>query len=458
MKKQKILFLVSFLILYVGGFSQIFEEIRFPSPINKPELKITGLLVRSNNDNGHLRLRLYDSISKKESVTLFQLITTVYQNKLGVIDSFYRVAKPNNPNLIKGNLAYTTAPNSIILKRNPLGKYKPWKSINYDKDTLIINFFEPPKSVIKNNLSKQLLDNYFSETELQYALYRNMVLMNLRNRTMPKPVLHVVIVADLFDKIIGKGCNEDLKNLVQAYSLVAKKLNIPLDTLIIRGDAYSRKGVELTLSALENNTNSNDIIMFHFTGHGFNKNDDNDPDPYPNYFLIPNKDKKQWESSKYKSWIAGIRNETMSSGDIYTAVVEMGARLNGVFSDCCNTDSFTLSNTVLEDTTETKKRGFLNMYQSNCKMLFLEQKASFIAIAAQKGELAASMNDIGSVFTLNYLETLSSFLAPGNFMNDDEISWAKLLQSTNKKSTIPKYAKFKGKVIPNAMTPISIIK
>lgn len=150
--------------------------------------------------------------------------------------------------------------------------------------------------------------------------------------------------------------------------------------------------------------------------------------------------------------------ETMSSGDIYTAVVEMGARLNGIFRDCCNSDIFALSNTVLEDTTETKKRGFLNMYQSNCKMLFLEQKASFIAIAAQKGELAASMNDIGSVFTLNYLETLSSFLASGNFLNDEDINWTKILNSTNKKSTIPKYEKFKGKVIPYAMTPISIIK
>jgi len=150
--------------------------------------------------------------------------------------------------------------------------------------------------------------------------------------------------------------------------------------------------------------------------------------------------------------------ETMSSGDIYTAVVEMGARLNGIFRDCFNSDSFALSNTVLEDTTETKKRGFLNMYQSNCKMLFLEQKASFIAIAAQKGELAASMNDIGSVFTLNYLETLSSFLVSGNFLNDEDINWTKILNSTNKKSTIPKYEKFKGKVIPYAMTPISIIK
>ena len=91
-------------------------------------------------------------------------------------------------------------------------------------------------------------------------------------------------------------------------------------------------------------------------------------------------------------------------------------------------------------------------------MLFLEQKASFLSIAAQKGELSASLNDIGSLFTFNYLETLYSFLAPGNILSDDDVNWTKLLQSTNKKSTMPKFAKFKGKVIPNAMTPSSIIR
>lgn len=210
--------------------------------------------------------------------------------------------------MIKGNLAYTTTPNSIILKRNPLGKYKPWKFINYDKDTVMVDFFRSPKSGIKNNLSKQLLDNYFSETELQYALYRNIVLVNSTNRAIPKPVLHVVIVADLFDEKIGEGYNKDLRNLIQAYSSIAKKLNIPLNTLIVRGEACSRRGVEIALYSLEKNTNSNDIIMFHFRGHGFNRNDVNDSDPYPNYFLIPNKDKKQWESSKYNAWIASIRN------------------------------------------------------------------------------------------------------------------------------------------------------
>ena len=83
---------------------------------------------------------------------------------------------------------------------------------------------------------------------------------------------------------------------------------------------------------------------------------------------------------------------------------------------------------------------------------------SFFAIAAQKGELSASLNDSGSIFTSNYIESLTSFLSPGNFLSDEDITWSKLLQSTNKKSTIIKYGIFKGTVIPNAMTPIAIIK
>lgn len=462
MKKQKFLLLLSFLIHFIYGYAQTFEEMRFPSPIDKPEIKITGLLVRSTDDKNNFRLRAYDSITKKQSITLFQLKTTVFINKSGIVDSFYWITKPINEKLIKGNLVYTTKPNAIILKRNPLGIYKPWKSIIYGSDTVIVDFLEPPKTISKNKLSIQLVENYFNETEPLYAQYKNLIRLNSANKAIQNPVLHVVIVADLFDEKIGEGCSKDLKNLVLAYSLIAKKINIPLDTLIVSGDSYSRKGVELALSSLEKKANSNDVIMFHYTGHGFNRNDDDDPDPFPNFFLIPDKDKKQWESSKYKAWIAGIRKETMSASDIYTAIVEMGARLNGVFSDCCNGIDFTLSNNVLDDTTViepmVQSRGFIDMYQINCKMLFLEQKASFLSIAAQKGELSASLNDIGSLFTFNYLETLYSFLAPGNILSDDDVNWTKLLQSTNKKSTMPKFAKFKGKVIPNAMTPSSIIR
>ena len=462
MKKQQFLLLLSFLTFYVCGFAQTFEELRFPSPINQPELKIAGLLVRSSDDNGNLRLRVFDSISKKQSITLFQLKTSVFKNKSGSVDSFYWIAKPINPKHIKGTLVYETTPNSIILKRNPLGKYKPWKSIIYDRDTVIVDYLEPPKTIPKKNLTKELLGNYFNETEPSYTEYRNFITINSTNRNIPNPVLHVVIIADLFDEKIGEGCNKDLMNLTLAYAQIAKKLNIPLDTIFVRGEAYSRKGVEQALITLEKNTNSNDIIMFHYTGHGFNRNDDDDPDPFPNFFLIPNKDKKQWESSKYKSWLAGIRNETMAVNEIYKSIVDMGARLNGVFSDCCNGTDFTLSNNVLDDTTRLEQmvqaRGFLDMYQINCKMLFLEQKASFLSIAAQKGELSASMNDIGSLYTLNYLETLYSFLAPGNFLNDEDINWTKLLQSTNKKSTMSKYARFKGKIIPNSMTPSVIIR
>ncbi len=462
MKKQQFLLLICFLTLYLNGYTQTFEELRFPSPLNKPELKITALLVRSTDDNGNLRLRVFDSITKKQSITLFQLKTSMFKNKSGLIDSFYWIAKPINPKHIKGSLVYLTTPNSIILKRNPLGRYKPWKSIIYDRDTVIIDYLESPKTISKRNLSKELLGNYFTETEPLFTEYNNFIKINSSNRNILNPVLHVIIVADLFDEKIGEGCYQDMMNLTLVYAQIAKKINIPLDTIFVRGEAYSRKGVELALSKLEKNTNSNDIIMFHFTGHGFNRNDEDDPDPFPNFFLIPNKDKKQWESSKYKAWLAGVRNETMAVNDIYNAIVDMGARLNGVFSDCCNGTDFTLSNNVLDDTTELEPmlqaRGFLEMYQINCKMLFLEQKASFLSIAAQKGELSASMNDIGSLYTFNYLETLYSFLAPGNILNDEDINWTKLLQSTNKKSTMSKYAKFKGKVIPNSMTPSVIIR
>jgi hypothetical protein len=239
------------------------------------------------------------------------------------------------------------------------------------------------------------------------------------------PTLHVYILADLYDKHIGVGCNLDQKKLIQFYASVASKLKIRLDTVNIINERYNRQGVQMALDSLK--PGKDDIVVFHYTGHGFNREDPNDP--YPNLFLVPYADRPVWENLKAKEQEEALRNNTMSIQEIYQIIISKGARLNCVFSDCCNTE-YKLKNVPMIDDGKTK-RGFLTLYPDYCKKLFIDERASFLATAVKKGEQAASNGRIGSMYTDNYLQILGKYLTPAYNGSVEDVNWNSILSNAD---------------------------
>jgi hypothetical protein len=430
-------------------FSQTMYELNYK---NKPLL-----LVRYEDGDGFIRAAYIDSSTQTKRFIQYQLTENIWLNAKGQPDTntiALNLSNKENPGLVNW------LPDFILFKLNPTTYYyEPFNAGNLlaNGKNQISKFSKAPKLLSEADLSEAFLQGFFDESDLFYQNYTKSKTRGSINFGRNMPTLFVRIIADVEDNSIGKGCLEDKKNLYRLYTLIAQKLKIRLDTFAVMGKDYNRKSVENLLSNL--NPGKNDIVMLHYTGHGFNRDDSTSPDPFPNLFLLPIAERKPWEklveTKQKEAYESILRANTLSIQEIYSIVINKGARLNMVFSDCCNTD-FRLRNLPSEN--QKKTRGVFTLYTDYCKSLFLDQTANILTAAVKKGEQAKSNPTDGSYYTLNYVQTLYKYLAPSFNPGDESISWNTILETT-KKGTIEKTKKCYDKILkgPCVMNPMILV-
>ena len=148
----------------------------------------------------------------------------------------------------------------------------------------------------------------------------------------------------------------------------------------------------------------NDIVVFYYSGHGFRY--PGDASEYPRMWLKTAQDKNPRTTN--------LRMEE----DIYDRIIKMGAGVNIVLSDCCNTtDAGDIANfdavTVPTHKREKHKRekpreqDSDNDVDNGDKLFITDHPLSILATAAGKGEFAGGKPAIGGFFTNYLLEGLS---------------------------------------------------
>ena len=397
---------------------------QFALPQLKHSSSIHALMVQYDDTDAVVRLGYFDSVQHKNIITECQI-----QN-----------AFPNS-NTETGKILYKLKESKSIqgVSKIPFENYGfQFKAIQGSIDLLptLLNTYRGNGTIIKSTAFKSI--KILKESDLTDKILDDVYLRDepfYKNYTMGKsrggfnwgksiPTLHLMILADLHDEDIGVGCNEDKQKLIQFYSSVTSKLKIRLDTIIIANERYNRASVQLALDSLK--PGNDDIVVFHYTGHGFNREDP--LDPYPNLFLMPYADRPGWRNLKSKdSAEQALRYATLSIQDIYKIIVSKGARLNCVFSDCCNTE-YKLKNIPVNDDGKTK-RGILTLYPDYCKKLFIDERASFLATAVKKGEQAASNTRIGSMYTDDYLQIVGKYLTPAYNGTVEDVNWNVILNN-----------------------------
>lgn len=424
--RNKKIFLPILLVFscYFSAFSQSFYNLQFALPDLKKISVINTLVIQYDDTDAVVRLAYFDSVQQKNIITecKFQHVYPNMNNEAGSIVYKFSQVKP-----IEGNSNIQFETYGFIFKTvTGTQDLQPNRIATFTSSGEILKSaeFKTNKIIAESDLNENLLNGLFLKDEPFYKNYTKAKSRGGFNWGRSIPTLHVYILADLNDAHIGVGCAEDQKKLIQFYTSVASKLKIRLDTVTIVNERYNRIGVQAALDSLK--PGNDDIVVFHYTGHGFNREDPNDP--YPNLFLVPYAERPTWENLKAKEQEEALRNATMGIQEIYKIIVSKGARLNCVFSDCCNTE-YKLKNVPMIDDGKTK-RGFLTLYPDYCKKLFIDERASFLATAVKKGEQAASNARIGSLYTDNYLQILGKYLTPAYNGAVEEVNWSAILANT----------------------------
>ena len=244
-------------------------------------------------------------------------------------------------------------------------------------------------------------------------------------KTETKPRLFLIAVIDSDDKIIGKRCEKDLEEITESFNLLTLSLDIAtLVPNIIKGNKFSKDAVN---DAIDNwlkaqKPGNADIVVFYYSGHGFRFS--NDASVYPRMWLKTSSDQN-------------IETTNLSmEEDIYDRLLTMGAGVNIVLSDCCNSvpganTSFTQGAISERKMAPPKPEELEENIKDFDKLFKPDYPLSILATAADSTELAGGTPKIGGFFTHYFLEALEISI----YEDEIEPTWENILNYAKEEAT-----------------------
>lgn len=254
-----------------------------------------------------------------------------------------------------------------------------------------------------------------------------------KNESQPR--MFLITVVDSEDDSIGKRCEVDLEDVLYSFEDIADWLDLKMvDPKIIKGDQFGKAAVN---DAIDNwlrgqKPGEDDIVVFYYSGHGFRYPDD--ASPYPRMWLKTAQDRNPKTTN--------LRMEE----DIYNRIIKMGAGVNIVVSDCCNTteagdianfDAVTVPTRqrVAHKREKPRDEDADDDDDYGDKLFIPGHPLSILATAAEKGEFAGGKAETGGFFTNYFLDALDDCIydnklspAWGNifkYADDNASYWAK---------------------------------
>jgi hypothetical protein len=226
------------------------------------------------------------------------------------------------------------------------------------------------------------------------------------------PTIHLMIVANTNDPIIGKGCKLDVKAMRQLFGKITRFTHFPLVEILIAGDRYTLQNILKALDGIQ--PKKKDCVIFYYSGHGFSYEKEKSK-------KFPQMD---FRSNPADSNIKVVDAHTKNLADIFETIKAKGAHLNLVIGDCCN--SVIDFKRLYSGDKKVVQEKIVPANADFCKKLFSGIGASIMAAAAKKGEHAISDDAIGSLFTYSLLKKIKDGVNSSVPVKD--MSWENLLR------------------------------
>lgn len=371
-------------------------------------------LVSYEDGTGFYRVTFYDEITHGNIIVDMDMDEHYFTDQNGYIDKSKFYFKGSKPQIVTGDKDYHYYPELFWFKVDDrTGLYEPWAVTSPDeKGTAQGVFVEPPMLLQQQDLTEDFVSYFFSKDE---EFYKNLFTVTARSLTVEqkKAQLHLVVVANTDDEIIGNTCLLDKDRTVKTFKDLAEFLGIGFQSNVIFGGNYNRQNVQNAVSAIA--PQKNDIVVFYYSGHGFK--DANSNRQFPNMILT----NKSFEN---------VDANSVNVEDVYNIIKNKGARLNLVFSDCCNNAPDDRA-TITCDVPRTRNSA-LGWNLENCKALFMNSKPmSILMTAAQKGEMSTGNLTFGGFFTSQFRTKLTTYFGPFHQFP----TWSTILEESKKETT-----------------------
>lgn len=206
------------------------------------------------------------------------------------------------------------------------------------------------------------------------------------------PTIHLMIVANTKDPIIGKGCKRDVKAVRHLFGKITGFIKFPLVESLIQGDRYTQQNILKALDGIK--PKKWDCVIFYYTGHGFSYEKEKSQ-------KFPQMD---FRSNPADRHIKVVNAHTKNVTEIFEMIKAKGARMNLVIADCCNSlIDFKRLHTSDKKVVQEK---IVPVNKEFCIKLFNGIGASVMVAAAKKGQYAITDEAIGSLFTYSLLKKL----------------------------------------------------
>lgn len=421
-------FLVSSMIC-ASAMSQTMYGLTYQLPVNNQYEKYEtyrAFMVRFDDGTGFVRV----SFERNGQHYLVHMNTreemeTIKAEKRNQEDTTYLLIQGENPEVMRGqdqSVLKNFKVEAFGFYADKEGYFVPWKIFKGDlldenEDVLVGEYDEDGLILLDDSdLTKDVVLEFFNEDE---EIYQSRFVATTRPVSAPTAgaTLRLIVVADTQDEEVGVTCEKDKNRTIKNYRELAGFMQIGFKETVIAGTDFGKKNVLEAINALK--PSPQDIVVFYYTGHGFNYN--NKPYQYPLLALR-------------QASFDPLNENSLAMEDIYAALKAKGARLTLVMSDCCNSDPSAIAPTM-PDIARTRSTGPV-WDINNCRQLFFPEKPTAILLtAASKGELAAGNVSFGGFFSYNFKASMDRFLSQFNAMG--RVSWEAIAEEA-KKQTIAK--------------------
>jgi hypothetical protein len=227
---------------------------------------------------------------------------------------------------------------------------------------------------------------------------------------------HLIVVGDTQDESIGKSCDRDIDRLSSEANTICRSINFTLNKVIIKGENFEPDALKKALKSLI--CAENDIIYFHYSGHG--KRNANT--------------ETRWPDLDFRS------KGTLPLSEISEMIGGKAARLKLIVADCCNQYSETTERPTFQPIPALEG----SEAEDNRKKLFAESACFVVSSGSQPGQFSYANTRDGGFFTNAFLEALqytivATHKADWNSVFADAQLRTKKKATKNYKRQIPQY-------------------
>ena len=228
--------------------------------------------------------------------------------------------------------------------------------------------------------------------------------LTMATATATAQAIHTIIYANTIADDIGQSVKLDVKRVKNEVSKIAQYIGYKTTWSIATSKDDCTKGALFSdLNSLQ--PQSDDIILFYYSGHGWRKGDDTDP--FPRMCLT-----EDYEVNHPQ--VAEVRNVLKTKN----------ARLKLIVTDCCNKDPYSrsFSRSYGKGATYSKDINY-----ANYKKLFLETKGEIVITGSKPGQYSSCDDEVGGYLTY----VLFSMIEEAT-KNAGTSNWNTILESTKK--------------------------